>query len=413
MKERSSVSIPAVGVICEFNPLHNGHVYLLREARRLVGEDGCVVCIMSGRSTQRGECAVMEPFARGRMALTGGADLVVELPFPWSSGSAEAFAKGGVHILASLGVKHLIFGSECGNIDLLSRGAELISSPDFTKCYANLCREGLGTAVAYTQAIRQLSPNIPGDFPASNDLLGLAYLAAIHRLGASMTAHTVKRMGQDYRDETLTDIAFPSATALRKLLAEAACDLYSLTAMLEGTMPQKALDILTEEIRNSRAPTDMAPLQAYYHTFFRLNQGMSDHNSIAEMRGGLYNHLHKCALTAKSPEDFMSAIDTKQYTHARLRRSMLFAVTGVTEDDLKALPIYTQLLAANGRGRAYLSIIRKTSDDLGVQVVTKPADAPESRQKELAERMDALFTLCLPQPRDAGWLMRKATHISE
>ena len=124
---------PVVGVICELNPLHNGHVYLLSEAKRLAGDEGLVICVMSGKSTQRGECAIASPFARGRMALCGGADLVLELPFPWSSGSAETFANAGVHILAGLGVDHLIFGSECGDMALLSLGAELTEDPSFSE----------------------------------------------------------------------------------------------------------------------------------------------------------------------------------------------------------------------------------------------------------------------------------------
>lgn len=411
MEHKNNIS--SVGIICEFNPLHNGHVYLMKEARRLVGAEGHVVCVMSGRSTQRGELAVTEPFARGGMALFGGADVVIELPFPWSSGSAEAFALGGVHILASLGVKHLLFGSECGRMDLLEQGATLTGTPEFSQCYAELCREGMGTAAAYTRALHTLATDLPEEFPASNDLLGVAYLSAIRHLGVNMVAHTLPRMGQDYRDEILTDPAFPSATALRRLIHEASSDLYSLEAMLEGTMPRKALDILTEEIQNGRAPVDMAPLYAYYHTFFRLHQGAAGREAIAEMRGGLDHHLHKCAMAAHTPADFMSAIETKQYTNARLRRGMLFAVASVTEEDLKALPTYSQLLAANSRGRQYLSALRKASRGDGMTIVTKPADTPDGRQKDLNQRLDALFTLCLPQPKEAGWLMKKAPYITD
>ncbi len=412
MKEAVSEKLSAVGVICEFNPLHNGHVYLLSEARRLVGDDGCVICVMSGRSTQRGECAAIEPFARGRMAISGGADLVIELPFPWSSGSAEAFATAGVYILASLGVKHLMFGSECGDIGRLSQGASVVASDDFVQAYAALCKQGKGTAVAYTEALLALSEDTYDGFPASNDLLGLAYLAAIRALGTDMTPHTVKRLGQDYRDELLTDIAFPSATSLRKLMTEAACDPYSLAAMLDGTMPEEALNVLIEEVRGGRAPLSMAPLYAYYHTYFRLHTA-DCHETTAELGGGLASHLHRCALAAETPEGFISSAATKQYTNARLRRGMLFAVTGVTEGDLKALPTYTQLLAANGRGRQYLSAFRKASENGGIPIITKPADTPDGRQKVLNQQLDALFTLCLPQPKEAGWLMKKAPYITE
>lgn len=407
---------PTVGVICELNPLHNGHVYLLSEARRLVGRDGCVVCVMSGRSTQRGECAVAEPYARGHMAIAGGADLVVELPFPWSSGSAEAFARAGIHILASMGVGHLLFGSECGDISLLERMSACTLSPIFAETYASLCREGRGTASAFAEALASLATDqsipLPEGFPSSNDLLGIAYLSSKAALGADgMVAHTVKRRGQDYRDELLTDAAYPSATSLRLLIREAACDPDGLSAMLDGTMPEAALSLLLTEIKTERAPVDTSRLYAYYHTYFRMTDGGEVPEDVADMGGGLWGHLHRCALSAATPDAFMAAVATKQYTHARLRRGMLFSVTGITEADMKALPTYTHVLAANERGRAYLAMMKKAVQDLAVQVVTKPADAPLCRQRRLCERMDRLFTLCMPEPREAGWLMRQSPRM--
>ena len=413
MNKAKTSKSPVVGVVCELNPLHNGHVYLLSEAKRLAGDEGLVVCVMSGKSTQRGECAIASPFVRGRMALCGGADLVVELPFPWSSGSAEAFADAGVHILAALGADHLIFGSECGDMTLLSKGAELMGAVDFSETYAALFRQGKGTAAAYTETIRRLADTrgwkLPEGFPSSNDLLGLAYLSAIRRLSVSMCAHTVKRLGQDFRDELLTDVSYPSATALRRLIHEAADDPVCLAAVLKDTMPDEALEILLQEIAENTAPTDDTPLWAYYHTYFRLYHPATA-EVTAEVGGGLASHLHKCALAADTPAAFMKEAETKQYTRARLRRSLLFAVTGVTDTDLHIMPAYTRLLAANERGRTYLKARRKCEDPT-FSVVTKPADAPEGRQRFLDEQMDRLFTLCLPTPKEAGWLVRQGAYI--
>lgn len=407
---------PTVGVICELNPLHNGHVRLLTEARRLAGKDGCVLCVMSGCSTQRGECAVMEPYVRARMALIGGADLVVELPFPWSSGSAETFAAAGVYICAALGGDRLIFGSECGDIAWLSQGASLIASEDFSALYAALCREGKGTAAAYTQALHTLAERegllLSKDFPSSNDLLGIAYLSAVQKLGIrEMFLHTIKREGQDYRDELLTEAENPSATALRRLMREAACDPYSLTAMLEGTMPKPALVLLLAEIEAERAPVDMAPLYAYYHTRFRMAESVAEGEETAELGGGLRAHLIRCAKETADPEAFMTACETKQYTKARLHRGMLFEAVGVTAADVRSMPAYTRVLAVNETGRTYLSRLKKSDRTEGFLTVTKPAHAPEGRQKTLNERMDSLFSLCLPRPHDAGWLMRHGPYV--
>ena len=136
------------GVICELNPFHGGHAYLLSCMREEAGDEGLVVCLMSGRFVQRGEAAVADPYLRAKTALAGGADLVLELPFPWSAGSAEHFAAAGVTLLARLGVDCITFGSECGDPNLLSAAAKAPSAPGFGEVYATLCRKGAGTAAA-------------------------------------------------------------------------------------------------------------------------------------------------------------------------------------------------------------------------------------------------------------------------
>ncbi len=407
----------SVGIICEFNPLHNGHVYLMSEARKLAGDDGCVVCVMSGRSTQRGELAITDPYTRARMALEGGADLVVELPYPWSSGSSEAFALAGVHILASLGVEHLLFGSECGDLSLLEQGAEIINSADFSETYASACRKGKGTAAAFAEALAEVGSrkhfDLPAGFPDSNDLLGLAYLAAVAKEKTdAITPHTVKRLGQSYRDELLTDADYPSATAIRTIICEAYSDMTALSAMLDGTMPRAALDHLLTGIDSGLAPVSTEPLWTLAHALFRLKEDRPT-KLTAELGGGLYSHIRKCALTTADAAQFMKVIETKQYTKARLRRCLLFAVTGVLDEDLDATPKYTQLLATNQNGRRFLAALRKTGKEDAIPVITKPAHAPEGRQRELNERIDALVTLCMPTPQDAGYFMRRGVVVKD
>jgi predicted nucleotidyltransferase len=406
----------ATGVICEFNPFHDGHAYLLSRMRESVGEAGCVVCLMSGRFVQRGEAAMADPYLRARMALAGGADLVLELPFPWSAGSAEHFALGGVRILASLGVDTLTFGSECGDRDLLARGAAALADPGFGEAYAALCRRGAGTAAAYTEALRLVAAGsgipFPDGFPSSNDLLGIAYLRALDIVraesGDAPEAVVIPRLGAGYREDTLTPGAYPSATAIRLLLREAACDPIALEAMLTGTMPDASLEVLMEGIRTGDVPLDGDRLLPFYHALYRL-KSPADMEGFAEWGGGMAGHVCRHAGSTAASADFFGALRTKQYPDARLRRALLFGALGVTESHLRTAPTYTTLLAATPRGCAYLKAWRKTrGKDSPLAVVTKPADAPEGGQRRLGEAADALFTLCFPTPRTAGELMRRS-----
>lgn len=405
------------GVICEFNPFHGGHAYLLSRMRELVGDEGCVVCLMSGRFVQRGEAAISDPYIRANMAIAGGADLVLELPFPWSAGSAEFFASAGVSILSRLGVDSLVFGSESGDLSLLTAAAEAVGSPTFGEAYATACNKGTGTAAAYTEALRQVCPaELPADFPSSNELLGIAYLRALKQheasLGHAPIPHTVTRLGAGYREDTLPSDGFPSATALRSVIREAACDPLALEAILEGTMPPASLEILLDAAKTEDAPLSMERLLSFYHTLYRVKTA-ADFEECAEMGGGLANHICHRARETATPEEFFASLRTKYYTDARLRRALLFGALGVTEQALKATPAYTTLLAANARGCAFLKEWRKASKDnpTDLAVVTKPADTPAGEQRGLSSQADSLFTLCYPTPRAAGSLMRKSPTI--
>ncbi len=407
----------AIGIICEFNPFHEGHAYLLRRAREAVGAEGCVICAMSGRFVQRGTAAMLDPYLRGEMALTGGADLALELPFPWSAGSAEHFARAGVEILTACGVDSLIFGSESGDAALLQRAAAVPDDPAFGETYASLCRSGMGTTAAYAAAIRARLGDrpLPDSFPASNDFLGIAYLQALGRLrtatGRAPDALVIRREGAGYREDTVAAEGYPSATALRRVISEAACDPIALNAILAGTMPSGVQKALLDAIERGDAPLAGDRLLPFFHAYYRL-QTPGAIEGYAECGGGLSAHICRRARETATPEVFLAALRTKQYTDARLRRAMLYAACGVTADDLQRAPSHTTLLAATRRGCDHLKVWQKANrDNPHFTIVTKPADAPASRQTDLGVLADALFTLCFSTPREAGELIRRSPVI--
>lgn len=366
------------GIVCEFNPFHNGHAYLLEAARSIGAEN--IVCAMSGNAVQRGELAVADKYLRAEAALRCGADLVLEIPFPWSAASAEFFALAGIRILRRY-CDSVIFGSECGDIKLLETAANLSLDKDFIDRFESRKKSGEGAASAYFSL---LSDGIGVEL-SSNDILGVEYIKAAKKLGAELDFYTVSRKGSAYRESSLEPMKNPSATALRN-------EWRSGRVSLEEYMPSQAIEAYERAFDNGEI-TDNSLLERAYLMFFRLSRS-EDLSGIAEAEGGIADRLCLLARESKDFESFWDAFRTKRYTDAKLRRAMLFCLTSVSTELLHTAPEYTYLLAANDKGRAILSSARKSAKAEDVKLITKPADTlKQSAQFAAEDRLNALFAL--------------------
>lgn len=382
-----------IGIVCEFNPLHNGHKRILDYARELGAER--VVCVMSGNATQRGELAVLDKYTRAKAAIASGADLVLELPYPWSSASAEYFARAAVSVLSGF-CDTLLFGSECGDIDLICRAATLASSEEFREEYRRRTKSGEGAAGVYFDMLREAGAPL-----GSNDLLGVEYVRAIGELSADMTPVTLKREGADYNDESIDGASYPSATAIRKMWQELGFEDSA------KHMPRAAYEIY-EKAYFEGEMCDVYQLSRAILMYFRL-RSPEDLQSYAECEGGIANRLCSLAHECSSLEEFYEKFSTKRYTDAKLRRALLFSLTEIKRELLCSLPEYTTLLAADAKGRELLSAQRKSG---GIKVVTKPADEPaRSRQTEASRSLDAIFTLAKMQPNASGEYLKRGAYI--
>ena len=383
----------SVGIICECNPFHSGHEHLIASARA-AGAD-VVACVMSGYFVQRGEAAILDAHTRAEALLCGGADLVLELPFPYSSGSAEFFAAAGVSMLSSLGVEELWFGSECGDIDLLSRAAEICSSEEFCKRYAEQGEGSSGTAEAYFALLQEY---LGADVTClSNDILGIAYLRAIREQGSHMRAVTIPRQGSGYSEQDVTSGMHPSATAIRRLWKQDGAE----AALLHLPASVREVYRCAEEI------ADLKHAERAVLSHFRLASSASL-DQIESLSGGLGARMATAAQRAATLEELLQLSATKKYTTARLQRGILFALTGITRADLQRAPAYARLLALNDQGGAWLAQQRKRG---GIPVVTRRTDLPNTpdakRQAELEERAYALYTLCRPTTDSAETLWKQ------
>lgn len=367
-------------IICEFNPLHRGHEALLKYAK---AESDVVICVMSGNFTQRSECAVYDKYKRAEAAIRAGADIVVELPFPWCSAGGEFFATGGVAVGSLMGADRFIFGSESGSTEYVYKAAEIAMSNEFEEYLKSSCDSRDGAATVYDNAMTHFGFKL-----SSNDKLAAEYVKAAKRGGFDVTFEAFKRMCDPalYKSATdLRELIYAGGTSsVRHLFAEGTADIY----------PELS-DVLSYKL---------AELEyTYFRLFYKGNENTFD------CAGGVAERLRNTSLESEDCREFFENAATKKYTNSRLRRAALYMLLGVSEEMVRARPEVTILLGANAKGRAYLSSRRKTET---IAVVTKPSaddllSDTAKKQLETVRRADELYSLCLRNGVKAGAFLRR------
>lgn len=380
-------------IICEYNPLHRGHAYHLQKARELGADE--IVCIMSGNFTQRAEPAMAHKYTRARAAVLCGADLVVELPFVHAASSAEFFACAGVAAADALGADVLFFGSECNDVNRLTEHAKIANSEKFKQIYQDLIKTNIGTAAAYARAFEQVSGQPFSTL--SNDLLGLSYCKAILSGGYDITPVCIAREGSAYTQTKLSD-TFSSATALRALASE------KCLQELRFHIPQQSYDALLSAQQAGELFGNGSAYSAALLSLLRATPTERITNA-ALCSGGLGERIASAAQQATNIALLYELVAHKSLPVSHVRRAVLYAALGITEQDLRRTPEYLGVLAANARGRAILSSLRHTCP---VPLITKPADAPDCAQRALTDRADALYTLGMQMPQSAAFFKRQS-----
>lgn len=367
-----------VGLITEYNPFHNGHAYHIQKAKEITNAD-FVIVVMSGNYVQRGTPAIIDKYSRTSMALTNGADIVIELPVIYATASAETFAAGAVRLLHDLGiVTSICFGSECGDLTLLASIARAlcIESEDFKDSIQEHLRQGLSYPMARKHALLNTTElsgyttqQIEQVIESSNNILGIEYLKALYRLSSDIVPYTILREGSGYNDLTL-DTTFSSASALRKCL-QAPTDYDAL----KRHMPATACDILKSAI-DKTAPifeddfSDVLLYQLYTSSNERLAEYL-------DMNEDLANRLLELTLKHHKFSDLAESLKSKQYTLTRMNRSLLHILLQITTSEIKEVdPITTSMYARLLGFRKEASSLLKLARLHGkIPIITKVADA--------------------------------------
>lgn len=379
----------AVGLVTEYNPFHNGHLYHLNKAMELTGAD-ISVAVMSGDFVQRGEPAVLDKYTRTSMALNSGVNLVVELPVNYAVSSAESFAAGALKVLDYIKADSIAFGSESGDIERLSKLAHILCDNEDTlyKEISKYTANGISYAAARQKVVEKLTDkDTAAMLTSSNNILAVEYLKAIIKNNYAIKPYTVQRQGDSYND---TDIRseYASATALRENLKADNISKY---------IPVKAGLILSSNT-NYIYPDDITEalftrlLNILFASGYDKNVFIENVMQYPDVSKEIAGRLYKSAMDmitrtvsqrSESKDNWAFSfgslcehIKTKEVPLSRIKRALVRITLGLDKKHMEKYSNapYIRVLGFDKKGQEYLSYIRKTVE---VPLITKTADYKE------------------------------------
>ena len=378
------------GIITEYNPFHNGHLYHLTEARKNTNADG-IICIMSGNFVQRGGPAIIDKWKRTEMALNNGVDLIIELPTFYAVSSAEFFAKGAVSILNSLGiVNNIFFGSECGDVNKIIEISQVLVNEDYR--YKSILKKNLDKGLTFAKArekslIEYLNNAQLNDILlSSNNILGIEYVKSILNLNSSIKPMTLKREGSKYNDKELSSY-FSSATSIRETLKN-----NNSIENLANLIPNESYKIF------SKLQEDQYPFVFDEDMFkfikYKIQTNCINFNNLYEITEGLDNKIMKEINTSNTYDDFILNVKSKRYTYSKISRLLTHIYLGLDDNSFVSINnptnLYARVLGFNKTGREILSLIKANST---IPLITKVPRFTDNPLLKLDIRATAAYSI--------------------
>lgn len=360
-----------VGLVVEYNPFHNGHLYHLNKSKEVTNATHSIA-VMSGNFLQRGEPALFDKYTRAQIAVSNGVDLVVELPSLFACQSAEIFSHGAVTLLNSLNcIDSICFGSEEGDIQILYQIASILTNEpiQFKNILKAYLDEGLLFAVARSKALYDyISSNNLLDIPeeklntilnSSNNILGIEYIKSLIRLNSNIKPYTITRIKSEYNSEIISS-NICSATAIRKVLKDS-CELNYIS----NVVPYHTLYAIENSIKKEFNPM----FDEYYFDIIKqiIVRDINNLNSYFDVNEGIENKIYKSVFTSNSLDSLQQDIKSKRYTLTRVKRILNNILLGITKEDMNKVKSisyipYVRVLAFNDKGREIIKQIKLNSD---------------------------------------------------
>lgn len=349
-----------LGIIAEYNPFHNGHLYHLQESKKETGSK-YTVAIIGNNFSQRGSASIVSKWDKTEMLLKCGIDLVIEMPQIYSCSYAENFAYGSISILNSLNIiDYISFGSEAGNIESLSNVQSIIMS----KRFQNLLKEKISDKVSYpkamSMALKEYSSEFSNiDFLESNNILAIEYLNSLKKLNSRITPITIKRLDNKYNDLSLSKGKITSATSIRNSLEEN----YDLSK-INKFIPKGTLDIL----KSYKKVITLKDFEKEIIYSIKMSS-ISRLSSLPEVSEGLEYKIKKASEISSSLEELIDNIKSKRYTISRIQRILVYSLLNITKDDLnisKSITPYVKVLGFNENGKKIISKIKRENKKISL-----------------------------------------------
>lgn len=376
-----------LGIIGEYNPFHNGHLYHMMQSIEQTGAN-YTVCVITGNFVQRGNTSIVDKWTKAEMALKGGADLVLELPTVYSVSSAENFAEGAIKLLTNLKVvDNLSFGIEARDISLLNNIANVLYQEP--KDYITILNHELSKGISFPKARENAVMMYLNDIKkyinvmtSSNNILAIEYLKALKRLKSNIYPVGIQREKVLYNDEFIVD-DFASATAIRRMIVRGEYD------EIRKVMPKFSYNLLANRVNNGKYVIDLAKFQK--EILYVLRQmSVKQIAELPDVSEGLENAIKNAADSCNNVLDFINIVKSKRYTQTRIQRILVYALLGITKKDIeisrKIVP-YARVLGMNNRGKNLISEISRINPAMPI-VTSVKRFMDECRNKNIKHMLE-------------------------
>ncbi len=367
-----------LGIVAEYNPFHNGHLYHLQESKKIT-KSNYSIAIISGNFTQRGDTALLDKWSRAEAAIDSGIDLVIELPTIYAISSAENFADGAIKILNALGiVDYISFGSEVENTEILNNLAEILYKEP--KKYSGLLKLELqkgnsfpkaraNALTTYIKEDKNLTTNNLHDYSdyinaisSPNSILGIEYLKALKKHNSKIEPISIKRYGANYNDLNYTE-NIASATAIRNIVKN------DNFLALEKLLPNSTYTSIIQSAKKGHLVPDLSVFEK--QIIYNLRKmSLAEIRNLPDVSEGLENTIKNSANSCNSVSEFLNISKSKRYTTTRLQRILIYSLLGITKKDIavskKISEPYVRVLGFNERGKYLISEISKKNPKLNI-----------------------------------------------